>query len=202
VRQVASGLAALHEAGIVHRDLKPGNVLIEPRQNEAFCAKIVDFGIARLRMAEPGGAVKLAPGGVLQTDGFMPFVLGEASGADINPMAPTMEPAPAPQAPVALTRTGWIMGTPLYMAPELARGVKDAAPPCDLWSLGVVAYELGCGKLPFSVPPVSWAGDVPWQRPPLDTQSLVEPLRSVVERCLDVDPDRRPTAPEVAAKLA
>jgi serine/threonine-protein kinase len=88
------------------------------------------------------------------------------------------------------------------MAPELATGVKDASPSCDPWSLGVLAYQIGCGKLPFVEPPVSSTGKGGWQPPPVDMQRLTEPLRRVVERCLDVDPLRRPTAAGVATTLA
>jgi serine/threonine protein kinase len=88
------------------------------------------------------------------------------------------------------------------MAPELAGGVKDAAPSCDLWSLGVLAYQISCGKLPFAEPPVNSPGEGACQPPPIDMQRLTEPLRRVVERCLDVDPLRRPTAGEIATALA
>jgi hypothetical protein len=192
VRQIAAGLSALHEAGIVHRDLKPGNVLLERRQDDSFCAKIVDFGIARVATGQVS-RLAIAAGSVLDTDGFIPFVRGET--AEIDAQAATASPAGA-----ALTGTGWLLGTPLYMAPELAGGVKDAPPSCDLWSLGVLAYQVGCGKLPFIEPPVNWTGESEWKAQ-VDMQQLAQPLRRIVERCLDVDPLRRPSAAEVAAAL-
>lgn len=45
-------------------------------------------------------------------------------------------------------RTNTIIGTPHYMAPEIITG-KGYSFPVDLWSLGVITYELLCGKLPF-----------------------------------------------------
>lgn len=47
------------------------------------------------------------------------------------------------------TRTGEVMGTPYYMSPEQARGIKSADHRADLWSLGVIAYRCVVGELPF-----------------------------------------------------
>jgi serine/threonine-protein kinase len=47
-----------------------------------------------------------------------------------------------------LTRTGTMLGSPLYMAPEQARGMKTIDHRADIWSLGVVLYEI-CGRTPF-----------------------------------------------------
>jgi hypothetical protein len=150
VRQVAQGLAALHDAGIVHRNLTPASLLLESRADGAFCVKIVDFGLPR---ASSPAVAESALGGVLDTDGFIPFVLGETGDESHDD---ELE----------------------YDAPELSDGAADAGPACDLWSLGVVASQM------------------------IERRSLTGPLRSVVERCLDLDPRRRPSAAEVVASLA
>jgi serine/threonine-protein kinase len=137
-----------------------------------------------------GSPANEAAAGVLHTDGFAAFVRADDG---IERETQSVE---------GLTRTGWMLGTPLYMAPELVRGVKDAPASSDIWSFGVVAYQIACGRLPFVEPPVNWAGDGAWRPPPVDTQLLVEPLRGIVDRCLDVNPSRRPTAAEVATALA
>jgi serine/threonine protein kinase len=49
-----------------------------------------------------------------------------------------------------MTQTGAILGTPLYMSPELVKSAKEADARADLWALAVAAYEAVTGKLPFS----------------------------------------------------
>jgi hypothetical protein len=174
--QVARGLAALHAHGIVHRDLKPGNVLM----TREGVAKIADFGIARID--------------------------GDPEPADVDASTLTAEPALAAteeqRAPgAALTRTGVLMGTPLYMAPELVHGSRSAGPASDVFSFGVIAYELFAGKMPFATPPPlqALAGPAPERR--LDVPGLPRPTADMVLRCLDSDPLARPTASAVAAAL-
>jgi serine/threonine-protein kinase len=52
-------------------------------------------------------------------------------------------------APSTSTRTGALLGTPFYMSPEQARGIKAVDHRSDIWSLGVIAFECLTGRLPF-----------------------------------------------------
>jgi serine/threonine protein kinase len=105
----------------------------------------------------------------------------------------------------SLTQTGALMGTPIYMAPELAAGVKFAKPSADIFSLGVIGYELLSGKSPFPEPPalLRLAGRTAPPPPALrDLCPKVHPVvASIIERCLARDPAERPTASEVAETL-
>ena len=97
-----------------------------------------------------------------------------------------------------------VVGTPLYMAPELAKGSRKAPPSSDLFSLGLIAFELLTGALPFKVPAVVAI----WEGKPLKIQRLSElrpdlpvQLTTLLDRCLDIDPANRPTIAELIAAI-
>ncbi len=90
----------------------------------------------------------------------------------------------------AITSAGMIIGTPYYMAPEQVRG-EPATTATDLWSLGVLAYELLAGYLPFAGPIVANVLFQVTSRPPAPTPRLPKSVSKVLRRALDKDPARR-----------
>ncbi|MCA9607127.1 MAG: serine/threonine protein kinase [Myxococcales bacterium] len=94
-----------------------------------------------------------------------------------------------------LTRTGQIIGTPLYMAPEQARNMSDADGRADLYAVGVILYEMVTGAPPFEADTlfdliVQHATEPPV--PPRERRpDLPAPVESVILRCLEKERDLR-----------
>jgi len=112
-----------------------------------------------------------------------------------------IKPDPVPSGPTTgLTRSGSVLGSPLYMSPEQARGLKDIGFQTDLWSLGVVLYRALSGKVPnkhidaFGDLIIAICSQAP--RPIQDVAPWVgKEVAAVVHRALKLDAeDRFPTA--------
>ena len=93
-----------------------------------------------------------------------------------------------------LTSAGTIMGTALYMSPEQIRGDAMIDARADVWSLGVILYELIGGKTPWDGPPTRVAAAIVAEKvPPLSAlAALPRPLEATIERMLAKDPAERP----------
>ncbi|MFG2873552.1 serine/threonine-protein kinase [Streptomyces sp. NPDC048337] len=101
------------------------------------------------------------------------------------------------------TRTGAVIGTPGYLAPEQATG-SVAGAPADVFSLAAVLVYAATGRGPFlahgeelELPALLYR--IVHDEPLLD--GVPQPLLPLVRECLAKDPDRRPTAGEVLARL-
>jgi len=107
ILQVCRALQSAHDKGILHRDVKPENCMRMARPDNPDFIKVLDFGLAKMLMSEPGIDISLSAKG------------------------------------------GGIMGTPEYMSPERIRGQPlDAR--SDVYALGVLAYELVTGCVPYA----------------------------------------------------
>jgi len=104
-----------------------------------------------------------------------------------------------------MTQTGALIGTPEYMSPEQARGEK-LTERSDLFSLGVIFYELLTGKSPY---PGDEALATLWKRlqenpkPPIEVDPTVpKPLNDIVMKALEIDPEKRwASAHDVAQQI-
>ena len=151
MRQIASGLAAVHAKGVVHRDIKPENIIVSSTGD----LKITDFGIAYLSHSAASGE-----------------------------------------------RETTVMGSRRYMSPEQSIGA-EVDPRTDIYSLGVVAYEMATGNPPFTTGDLA-AHHLHTQPTPLQElrPELPRALCEIIHTCLAKDRGRRyPTAQELVDAL-
>ena len=100
-----------------------------------------------------------------------------------------------------VTLEGTVIGTPAYMAPEQLRG-QAPDERTDVFSLGVVAYEMLTGSLPFGRGPLAEVILAQSRGIPAEAMDEVPPpLMRAVRMALEHDPDRRPPSPQAFAHL-
>jgi serine/threonine-protein kinase len=107
----------------------------------------------------------------------------------------------------ASTATNAVLGTPLYMSPEQLRGAKRVDVHTDIWALGVVAYELLTGDLPFRGENLVALFAAATETTPLPLRQsrpeIAEGLETAVLRCLRQEPaERFASAADFGAALA
>jgi len=169
---LASAVHHAHQNGVVHRDLKPSNILLVPSDGEA-AVSADDLPVPLVDGHWP--LHKLAP---KITD----FGLAKHAGA---------------RAP--LTRTGTILGTPCYMAPEQTGNTGvTTGPAADVYSLGAILYELLTHRPPFQGDsPLEVLQQVRFQEPLTLRRlrpSLPRDLDTICLKCLEKDPAKRYTS--------
>lgn len=126
------GLAAAHDAGIIHRDIKPDNILIGDDER----VRVVDFGLAATLGQEPGDEnTDRDSGSERDASSALETSMQESSRLHER-----------------LTRTGMIVGTPAYMAPEQHLG-GEIGPATDQYGICASLYEALYGVLPFTWTP-------------------------------------------------
>ena len=163
--QVGLALEEAHRHGIVHRDLKPENIWLEPTGRGAYTVKVLDFGVAKMKL--PGDPP--APQSQLQRAAEVAAValpLPALRGAgDAETVLMDLRPEETETVAMAQlgsdpssgsfgsdggrTMPGSVVGTPAYMSPEQALG-QESDFRSDIYSMAVVAYSLVCGELPFT----------------------------------------------------
>ena len=103
----------------------------------------------------------------------------------------------------ALTATGVMLGTPLYMSPEQVVGAKNLDHRTDVWSMGIVLYETLTGVTPYDdVETIGGLLVAICSKAPRVPKHVPGPIATVLSRALALDPgDRYPTADDMLADL-
>ena len=183
--QILDGLEAAHQKGIIHRDIKPANIFVT-REGQAI---ILDFGLAKL------ASLLLA-----ETDDAEPHLERDAVETEV-----LRGNLPISTPDRFLSRTGVAMGTAGYMSPEQVRGEKlDAR--TDLFSFGLVLYELATGKRAFEGDTGPELQEAILTKTPSPARKvnpeIPEKLAKILHRALEKDRQTRYQAPaEMRAEL-
>ena len=147
---LCQGIAYSHSMKVIHRDIKPSNVMVG-KFGETV---VLDWGLAKVQDREDVHSEEIK-------ETLRRMKLGDDEA-------------------VVKTAYGEIMGTPLYMPPEQAKGQLDKVDELsDVYSLGAVLYELLTGQPPFETGPLKLI---------LDKVIAQEPT-PVRERCPDIPPE-------------
>ncbi|MFB7398194.1 serine/threonine-protein kinase [Streptomyces sp. NPDC056191] len=137
--------------------------------------------------------------GVVHRDLKPANVLLAEQGGQMHPMLTDFGIARLADSP-GLTRTHEFVGTPAYVAPESAEG-RPQTSAVDIYGAGILLYELVTGRPPFAGGTALEVLHRHLSEEPRRPSTVPGPLWTVIERCLSKDPERRPSAVNLARGL-
>jgi WD40 repeat protein/predicted Ser/Thr protein kinase len=185
VLKLADALEAVHRAGIVHRDIKPSNVMLDAAEEP----QLMDFGLARTMPPSPDVSQSAARAGSVLA------ALADSAGAPVRS---------GPPGGSLLTASGLRSGTLPYMSCEQLEG-QAVDGRSDVYSLGVLLYQILTGKLPFAGTPDDMLDGIRHAAPPklcASRPDLDPALERICLKALGKNPaDRYSSAQEMAGAL-
>jgi serine/threonine-protein kinase len=169
--QIALALEAAHAVGVIHRDLKPDNIMLLKKPGRRDLVRMAPDQTSWITEREESyDFVKVLDFGIAKV-----LVQDEL---------------------LAETVQGAVFGTPEYMSPEAARG-EDVDHRADVYSLGVILFDMLCGRPPFEAPQSSEVLSMhihtnpPSPREFAPHREITEMAEAVILRAMQKDPGRR-----------
>ncbi len=185
VNQITYALEAAHALGVIHRDLKPDNIMLLERPGRRDIVRMVTGNAGGHWITERERSydfVKVLDFGIAK------ILAPDELGTD--------------------TLQGAVFGTPEYMSPEAARG-EDVDVRTDVYSLGVILFDMICGRPPFEAEAGSEvlakqiSAPIPSPRAIAPQREITEGAERVIMRAMAKDPARRyQTMTEMRTDLA
>ena len=201
VAQVAEALEHSHQQGVVHRDLKPSNIMLERTASPAS----VEGEASETATQHATKTIRSKDAGASHRSGSR--VSGwHLSTLEFRPRLMDFGLARREQGETTITLEGQVLGTPAYMSPEQARGEGHRVDGrSDIYSLGVILYELLAGERPFRGNTQMLLHQVLHEepRPPRQLNHRIpRDLETICLKCLQKEPHRRyATAAELVGDL-
>jgi WD40 repeat protein/serine/threonine protein kinase len=171
VETVARAVEVAHRQGILHRDLKPANILLQRSEDRGQRSEDHNRGSAFSDLCPLTSDLcpKIADFGLAK-------LCGGEGGKQV-------------------TRSGEVLGTPGYMAPEQARAGTEVGPAADVYALGAILYELLTGRAPFNAAtPLGTLLQVLHEEPVSVTRlqpRAPRDLATITHKCLEKRPGHR-----------
>ena len=173
INQITYALEAAHALGVIHRDLKPDNIMLLERPGRRDIVRMVTGNAGGHWITERERSY----------DFFKVLDFGIAKVLIQDEL-------------MAETVQGAVFGTPEYMSPEAARG-EDVDHRADVYSLGVILFDMLCGRPPFEAPQSSEVlsmhihTEAPSPREFAPQREITEMAEAVILRAMKKDPNKR-----------
>jgi serine/threonine protein kinase/PAS domain-containing protein len=183
--QTLRGLAYLHGRGIVHSDVKTANILVTDKGK----VKLTDFGTATLLTQ----AQTTNPAPTQDLSDAVPNLLHDKNGNSGGSGGSGNK--------------NTVVGTLLWMAPELVRGESQASKASDVWSLGCAIIEMITAEFPWNEYDFESEEHIAnllkyTTEPPEVPDTKNRLIAEMARKCLQLDPAKRPTCQELLQMLA